>query len=77
MIIGENMTKVLIYIAYRDDNNYLLQCLNVEVSSFSDTAEDAINNLNEALSLYLEGKDAMDTIIPVHEALMGETHIDV
>ena len=36
----------------------MAQCLNVEVSSFGDSREEALVNLEEALSLYFE--DAED-----------------
>ncbi|MEJ7681751.1 MAG: type II toxin-antitoxin system HicB family antitoxin [Segetibacter sp.] len=44
---------------------YVAQCLNVEVSSFGDTKEEAIKNLKEALDLYFED-------MPVDDALKIE-----
>jgi len=71
------MTKVLKYIVYKDDKYFVSQCLNVDVSSFGKTRQEAIDNLNEALSLYFEDKEAIDTIITVDETVIGETRINV
>ncbi len=35
----------------------MAQCLNVDVSSFGDTREEALTNLQEALELYFEGNE--------------------
>lgn len=43
-------------IVWQEDNHFVAQCLVVDVSSFGDTREEAIENLDEALSLYFEGK---------------------
>jgi predicted RNase H-like HicB family nuclease len=39
--------------------------------------QEAIYNLNEALMLYFEDKEALYTITPIQETLMGETRIHV
>ncbi|HEX9804846.1 MAG TPA: type II toxin-antitoxin system HicB family antitoxin [Candidatus Dojkabacteria bacterium] len=41
-------------IVWREGENYISQCINVEVSSFGKTKEKAIENLKEALKLYFE-----------------------
>lgn len=56
------MTKTLKYIVQKEGKYYVSQCLNVDVSSFGSTVQEAINNLNEALMLYFEDKDALFTI---------------
>lgn len=33
---------------------YVAQCLNVDVSSFGETKQEALTNLNEVLELYFE-----------------------
>jgi predicted RNase H-like HicB family nuclease len=71
------MTKTLKYILYKEDKYYVSQCLNVDVSSFGNTVQEAIDNLNEALQLYFEDKDALFTITPIEETMMGETRIHV
>ena len=71
------MTKTLKYIVQKEGKFYVSQCLNVDVSSFGITVQEAIDNLNEALLLYFEDKDALFTITPIQETLMGETRIHV
>lgn len=43
------------YVVYREEEFFVAQCLNVDVSSFGDTREAAIANLKEAVELYIEG----------------------
>jgi predicted RNase H-like HicB family nuclease len=50
------MTKTLKYIVQKEGKYYVSQCLNVDVSSFGNTVQEAIDNLNEALMLYFEDK---------------------
>lgn len=71
------MTKTLKYIVQREGKHYVSQCLNVDVSSFGNNVQEAIDNLNEALQLYFEDKEARFTIIPIEETLIGETRIHV
>ena len=42
-------------VVWKEGKYFVAQCLNIEVSSFGDTKEDALKNLEEALSLYFEG----------------------
>jgi len=56
------MTKTLKYIVQKEGKFYVSQCLNVDVSSFGKTVQEAIFNLNEALALYFDDKDAISTI---------------
>lgn len=69
--------KPLKYIVYKEDNYYVSQCLNVDVSSFGKSVEEAIDNLKEALELYFEDSDAEDTFLVINETLLGETYINV
>ena len=41
-------------IVWKEGSYYVAQCLNVEVSSFGETKQEALDNLNEALELYFE-----------------------
>jgi predicted RNase H-like HicB family nuclease len=44
---------------WKEDEHYVAQSLNVDVSSFGDSKQSAITNLREALELYFEDvKDA-------------------
>lgn len=43
-----------ISIVWKEGRHYVAQCLNIDVSSFGKTKVDALKNLEEALTLYLE-----------------------
>ena len=66
------MTKNIKYIVYRDGDYFVSQCLNVDVSSFGNTVEEAIQNIHEALELYFEDNNGKSKYIPVEEALIGD-----
>jgi len=65
------------YILYKEGDHYVSQCLNVEVSSFGDTVQESIDNLKEAVELYLEDNDEINTFRAINEAMIGETFINV
>ena len=71
------MTKTLKYVIQKEGRYYVSQCLNVDVSSFGNTIQEAIDNLNEALLLYFEDKEALFTITPIQETMIGETRLHV
>ena len=52
-------------IVWKEGEFYVAKCLNVEVSSFGDSKEEALKNLQEALDLYFED-------MPVDDALKIE-----
>ena len=56
-------------IVWKEGDFYVARCLNVEVSSFGDTKDDALKNLQEALDLYFED-------MPVGDALTIE-HVEI
>jgi predicted RNase H-like HicB family nuclease len=64
------------YVIYRDGNYYVSQCLNVDVSSFGTTIDEAIANLKEAVELYLEDNNTLETYRDVGDALIGEATIN-
>ena len=41
-------------IVWKEGDDYVAQCLNIDVSSFGKTKDDALKNLNEAIKLYME-----------------------
>ncbi|MCK9453157.1 MAG: type II toxin-antitoxin system HicB family antitoxin [Bacteroidales bacterium] len=65
------------YILYKEGDYYVSQCLNVEVSSFGDTVQESIDNLKEAVELYLEDNHEINTFRAINEAMIGETFINV
>ena len=62
--------KNLKFVVYREDEYYVSQCLNVDISSFGETIDEAIQNLKEAAELYFEEGDA--EYHPIGEAFLGE-----
>jgi predicted RNase H-like HicB family nuclease len=64
--------KSIKYIVYKDGKYYVSQSLNVEVSSFGLTIDEATNNLKEALDLYFEDEPERKGYSIIDETLMGE-----
>ena len=45
------------YIVWKEDEFFVSQCLNMGVSSFGKTKDEAVANLKEAVELYFEGEE--------------------
>ena len=69
--------KKIKYVIYKEGKYYVSQCLNVDVSSFGNTIDEASANLKEALYLYFEGEDKHSDYFSISEALIGETQINL
>ena len=67
--------KTMSYVLYREDEFIVAQCLNVDVSSFGATREEAVANLKEAVELYFEGEPA-NLYTPVSEIAVGQEMVD-
>jgi predicted RNase H-like HicB family nuclease len=67
--------KTIKYIVYREGEYFVSQSLNVEVSSFGKTIEEAIHNLKEALDLYFDDEPERKEYHIINEALMGDLYI--
>jgi predicted RNase H-like HicB family nuclease len=65
------------YVIYREGKYYVAQCLNVDVSTFGETIQEAQNNLKEALELYFEDKEKKGEYVEIEEVLLGETVLNV
>ena len=63
--------KQMAYVVYREDEFFVSQCLNVDVSSFGTTHEEAVANLKEAVELYFEGEPD-STYTPVSDLKVGQ-----
>ncbi|OIP75969.1 MAG: HicB family protein [Parcubacteria group bacterium CG2_30_36_21] len=48
--------KEISYVVWKEDKYFISKCLNVEVSSFRETIEEAISNLKEAVELFFENE---------------------
>lgn len=62
-------------IVWKEDKYFVAQCLNIDVSSFGDTKEEALANLQEAIELYLEDADA-DNISEIKEPELFNTQVN-
>ena len=66
------------YVVYQEGKYYVSQCLNVDVSSFGKTIDEAIRNLADAVELYLRD-DLPDNPKLFHEvgnAMIGEIAVN-
>lgn len=63
--------KPIAYCTYREGEFIVAQCLNVDVSSFGSTREDAIANLKEAVELYFDGESEA-AYVAVTDMVVGE-----
>lgn len=48
-------------VVYKEGAHFVSQCLDVDVSSFGATEKEALDNLKEALELYLEDSEVNST----------------
>jgi predicted RNase H-like HicB family nuclease len=70
------MTRNLKYVVYQEDRYYVSQCLNVDVASFGETIDEAVENLKEAFELYFDNEDAEREYHEVGNALIGHAIIN-
>jgi predicted RNase H-like HicB family nuclease len=61
-------------IVWQEDEHFVAQCLNVDVSCFGSTRKEALANLTEALELYFEDTTT-DAIQPVKDPEIITTSI--
>ena len=69
--------KKIKYVIYKEGKYYVSQCLNVNVASFGNTIDEAAANLKEALQLYFEDDKNNWDYLPISEALIGETQLNL
>lgn len=63
------------YTLYREESDYVAQCLDFDVSSFGATRQEALLNLTEAVELFLEDFPETDSIPEITEVTVGELAI--
>jgi len=68
--------KTIKYLVYREGEYFVSQSLNVEVSSFGKTIDEATLNLKEALDLYFEDEPGEKNYLVINETLLGELYIN-
>jgi len=64
------------YVVYKEGKYYVSQCLNVDVSSFGGSIDEAVNNLKDALELYLKDEPDQANFNIVGDTLLGEASIN-
>lgn len=65
------------YVIYQEDKYYVAQCLNVDVSSFGKSIDEAFKNLKEATELYFsEDEISEENYHEIGNALIGEFAIN-
>jgi predicted RNase H-like HicB family nuclease len=69
--------KNIKYVVYKDGDYYVSQCLNVDVSSFGVTIDEAIMALKEAVTLYFDDDKEFSGYQHIGETLIGEDMIHV
>ena len=67
--------KTIKYIIYKEGKNYVSQCLNVDISSFGSTIDDASANLKEVPDLYFEDEPARKNYQRIENTMIGELNI--
>ncbi|AEJ20506.1 type II toxin-antitoxin system HicB family antitoxin [Gracilinema caldarium] len=50
------MKKEINFIIWKEGDLFVAQCLNVDVSTFGSSIEEATNNIKEAVELYFENE---------------------
>jgi len=69
------MMRPIAYCVYREEEFFVAQCLNVDVSSFGATREEAVTNLKEAVELYFEGEPNLP-FMPVSDIAVGQEMVN-
>jgi predicted RNase H-like HicB family nuclease len=56
---------------WKEGDYFVAQCLNIDISSFGNTKEEALANLQEALELYFEGNEHPEITIIEKPEIVG------
>jgi predicted RNase H-like HicB family nuclease len=54
MFMNKSNKNQLTYTVWQEGDYFVAQCLNVDVASFGNTYDEALQNVREAVSLYME-----------------------
>ena len=68
--------RSLKYVVYREGKYFVSQCLNVDVSSFGKSIDEAVAKLKDAVELYLKGDLVNPLFHDVGDALIGEAQVN-
>ena len=67
--------KEIDYVIWQEGKYYVSQCINVDVSSFGETIDEAISNLKEAVELYLEDENLK--LPHINKLFIGKERVNV
>jgi predicted RNase H-like HicB family nuclease len=67
--------KSISFVAWKENNEFVAQCLNVDVASQGETLDEAIKNLKEAVELYFQD-EPNKTLPEVESIFLGKESID-
>jgi predicted RNase H-like HicB family nuclease len=68
--------KNMKYTLWKEDKYYVAKCLNIDVSSFGLTIDEAVQNLIEAVELYFN-ENENPAYIQVENVMIGECQANV
>lgn len=63
------------YTLYREESDYVAQCLDYDVASFGATKEEALRMLKEAVELYLDDEAVTQSALEISDISVGELSI--
>jgi len=52
--------RILESVVWKEGKYFVAQCLNIDISSFGESRDEALTNLDEAINLYLEDDSHQD-----------------
>ncbi|MBD3232076.1 type II toxin-antitoxin system HicB family antitoxin [Candidatus Dependentiae bacterium] len=68
--------KTMSFVVWKENNEFVAQCLNIDVSSHGNSFDEAVKNLKEAVELYFE--DEPNCVMPEIESIyLGKETINV
>jgi predicted RNase H-like HicB family nuclease len=71
------MIKEMDYVVWKEDKYYVSQCINIDVSSFGETIDEAIKNLKEAVEVYFEGENNKIDFPEINQIFIGKEKVHV
>ncbi|MGA2296117.1 MAG: type II toxin-antitoxin system HicB family antitoxin [FCB group bacterium] len=67
--------KDIEYIIWKEGKYYVSQCININISSFGDTIDEAAANLKEAVELYFEDENI--ELPKIDQIILGRESVNV
>ena len=65
--------KEISFVVWKEDTYFVSKCLNVEVSSFGNTIDEAVSNLKEAVELYFENEKL--EFVQIDSVILGKEKV--